>query len=192
MAAAEFPDENMLHARMKHDWALGVGLIEAVRAGRLCVSDHRTRLPLRPDAPSVDVLSGLVSVSNLRKFVADLGYQLQIASLGRTETDAAQAGGFGSQATTSSSATVTRHKARRRSWWDVAGPYVVKVMQDGQYATAKELYKQLLETAGSNSPFDRGTGPNRGDLFVREIAVTLALKTVQNSWSDLLNAAAQK
>ena len=75
--------------------------------------------------------------------------------------------------------------SKRQSWKDVATAYIVEVIEDGQYATAKELYRALEDKAGPNSPFEKGTGHNRGMLFVREIAQTLSLKTVQNEWKRL-------
>ena len=92
---------------------------------------------------------------------------------------------------TATPAPVVAANAKRRSWWDVSSPYIVEIMQAGQYATAKELYNALEAKAGSDSPFDKGTGNNRFGLFIRELATPLALKTVQNNWQKLLNAAAQ-
>ena len=89
------------------------------------------------------------------------------------------------QATTPSPAPVVQTKAKRRTWMDVSSPHIVEVMQAGQYATAKELFRALEAKAGPNSPFDKGTGDNRGSLFVREIAQSLNLKTVQNEWQTL-------
>ncbi len=77
-------------------------------------------------------------------------------------------------------APVVKTKAKRSTWWDVSSPYIVEVMQAGQYATGKELYRALEAKAGPNSPFDKGTGDNRGSLFVREIAQPLSVKTVLN------------
>ena len=76
-------------------------------------------------------------------------------------------------------------RAKPRTWWDVSSAYIVEVMQAGQYATAKELYRALEAKAGPNAPFDKGTGANRGSLFVREIAQPLSVKTVQNNWPAL-------
>jgi hypothetical protein len=75
--------------------------------------------------------------------------------------------------------------AERRTWWDVASSYIAEIIRSGQYGTAKQLYRALEEKAGVDSPFDKGTGDNRGSLFVREIAQPLALKTVQNRFKDL-------
>lgn len=94
--------------------------------------------------------------------------------------------------TTASPAPLVHARVKRRSWWVVASPYIVEIMQTGQYATVKELYKTLVAKAGSGSPFDKGIGNNRSDLFVRELATPLSLKTLQNSWRKLRDAAAQK
>lgn len=80
---------------------------------------------------------------------------------------------------------VVKTKAKRRTWWDVSSPYIVDVMRAGQYTTCKELYRALEAKAGPDSPFDKGTGVNRGSLFVREIARALDVKTVQNKWQKL-------
>ena len=82
-------------------------------------------------------------------------------------------------------APVVNTKAKPRTWWEISSAYIVEVMQAGQYATAKELYRALEAKAGPNGPFDRGEGANRGSLFVREIAQPLSVKTVQNNWPAL-------
>ncbi len=81
---------------------------------------------------------------------------------------------------------------KRRTWKDVASHYIVEIMREGQYATAKELYKALEAKTGTGSPFDQGTGNNRYSLFIRELAKPLALKTIQNHWRELLKAASHK
>lgn len=78
--------------------------------------------------------------------------------------------------------------AKRRTWRDVTWLYMQEVFKSGQYATAKEFYRALETKAGANSPFEIGTGPNRGSLFVREISEKLTFKTVQNTvWPNLKN-----
>lgn len=84
-----------------------------------------------------------------------------------------------------SNAPVVKAKATHRTWWGISSAYIVQVIQAGQYATCKELYRALEAKAGPNAPFDKGTGANRGSLFVREIARPLSLKTVQNHWQAL-------
>jgi hypothetical protein len=76
-------------------------------------------------------------------------------------------------------------RVNRRTWWEVASPYMAQVLKNGQFSTAKELYHALVSKAGPDSPFDAGTGAYRGSLFVRDVAVPLALKTVQNRFNDL-------
>lgn len=79
-------------------------------------------------------------------------------------------------------------KRRTRTMSDAVLPYMRRVFEAGQFATAKELYKALEGKAGqSDSPFERGSGDHRGSLFVREFSKPLALKTVQNSYWPKLN-----
>lgn len=77
-------------------------------------------------------------------------------------------------------------KMKRQTWKDVSFPYVVKIYKSGQYATAKAFYKTLESKAGTDdSPFDKGTGQNAGNLYVREIGKGLALKTIENAWAAI-------
>lgn len=76
-------------------------------------------------------------------------------------------------------------RAKRLNWLDVAGPYITEVLRTGQHPTAKHLFRALEDGAGRGSPFDKGTGNNRGRLFVRDIGQLLALKTVQNNFDKL-------
>ena len=76
-------------------------------------------------------------------------------------------------------------RATRRTWWEVASPYMAEVLKSGQFSTAKDLYRALMSKAGPDSPFDLGKDAHRGSLFVREVAAPLALKTVQNRFAAL-------
>lgn len=82
-------------------------------------------------------------------------------------------------------APVVAAKEKAQTWWEICSPYIVEVMQAGQYATFKNLYRALEAKAGPNAPFDRGEGANLGSLFVREIAQAVSFKTVQNQWKSL-------
>lgn len=86
-------------------------------------------------------------------------------------------------------APVVQVPAKRRTLWDVVTPYIIEVMQAGQYASAKELFKALETKAGQGSPFDKGSDNNRYSLFVRDICEPLAWKTLQNRWPKLREAA---
>lgn len=72
-------------------------------------------------------------------------------------------------------------RTKRLTWEDVALTYVVGIYKAGQYAKAKDFYQALKNKAGPDSPFDVGTGENRGSLFVREINRVLILKTLENA-----------
>jgi hypothetical protein len=76
-------------------------------------------------------------------------------------------------------------KAKRTTWQDISTPHILEVMRGGQYSTCKELFRALEAKAGPDSPFDKGTGDKRGALFVREIAQSVSLKTMQNEWQAL-------
>lgn len=76
-------------------------------------------------------------------------------------------------------------RTKRKTWRDVAFDYVVGVYNAGQYSTAKDLFKALQSKAGAESPFDVGTGDNRGELFVREIGKVLNSKTLENAMPEI-------
>lgn len=74
-------------------------------------------------------------------------------------------------------------RAKRRTWMDVCGPYIAQTYKSGQYTTALHLYKKLMETAGTEgSPFTKGTGDNRGSLFIVETNRLLPEKTFKTNW----------
>lgn len=75
------------------------------------------------------------------------------------------------------------------AWLDVTGNYIAGIMKDGQIVNAKLLYRALEAKAGPESPFDKGTGQNRGSLYVRKIAAPVSLKTMQNNWSKIRSLA---
>jgi hypothetical protein len=79
--------------------------------------------------------------------------------------------------------------AKRPGWFEHSNLYIVDVLRTGQFATCKELYSALYTRAGPDTPFEKGTATNRGSLYVRDIASTLSLKTVQNKWQVLRNLA---
>jgi hypothetical protein len=84
---------------------------------------------------------------------------------------------------------VPRIPVKRKKWSDVAWSYVVQVFSEGQYTTAKELYGALEKKSGDRtSPFDKGVGPSRGKLVVRDINQSVSLKTIQNCWADIQSA----
>ena len=81
---------------------------------------------------------------------------------------------------------VEHSQVKRRTWRDVAWPYVVEIFKASQYSTAKDFYRAFENKAGtSDSPFDKGTGVNLHSLYVREISEKLALKTIQNAWAEI-------
>ena len=85
--------------------------------------------------------------------------------------------------------TVPRIQAKRKKWSDVAWPYLVQIFSEGQYTTAKELYRALEKKSGTaSSPFDKGVGSNLGKLVVREINKSVATKTIQNCWAAIQSA----
>jgi len=81
--------------------------------------------------------------------------------------------------------------ASRKTWKDVALPYVVDTFKSGQYASAKDFYKALKSKTGSGtgSPFDLGVGANHGNLFVRDLGKALSFKTLENAMPDIRRAA---
>jgi len=81
----------------------------------------------------------------------------------------------------------------RRNWWDIASPFMANTLRQQRCTTAKALFNTLGSTVGQpDSPFDKGEGPHRGSLIVREISQPLSLKTVQNNWQKLRGIATAK
>lgn len=103
----------------------------------------------------------------------------------RMEVEAIQAAEARSQAREQEAA----QERIQRNWWGVSSAYIVSVMQTHQFATAKDLFNTLHQLAGDDSPFERGEGLNRGSLFVKALAKKLELKTVQNKWKEIKEAA---
>jgi hypothetical protein len=107
----------------------------------------------------------------------------------RVPSVAATAGGNAST-TAEAGPVVKPSPVRRKTWKDVAWPYMVDKLRAGRFATAVALNHALHEEAGSpGSPFDKGEGQHRGSLWVRAISAPLAVKTIQNSWAELQRAA---
>lgn len=78
----------------------------------------------------------------------------------------------------------------RRGWFEATSAFIAKVMREGQHSTAKELFRALKDGAGTpDSPFDKGEGVHRHNLYVREIRKPLTLKTLQNNMSRLRDLA---
>ncbi len=67
-------------------------------------------------------------------------------------------------------------------------PYILQIFRAGQYSTAKELFDALEKKVGiGDSPFTRGEGTHRGDLYVKSINKHLTSKTFSNNWASLKN-----
>ena len=87
-----------------------------------------------------------------------------------------------------------RPRKRRKTWKDVAWEYVVQVQRKGRYRTCKDLFN-ALENKGSeqDAPITKGPGDkHRGKLFVVEISESYELKTFQNAWPEIQEAADSK
>jgi hypothetical protein len=78
-----------------------------------------------------------------------------------------------------------------KTWKSLAWLYMVAKLKAGNFATAKALDGNLLATTNEvDSPFERGQGPeNRGSLVLRATGKKLDLKTIQNNWQALREAA---
>ncbi|MFT4159229.1 hypothetical protein [Shinella sp.] len=79
------------------------------------------------------------------------------------------------------------------SLWSLVFDYILSRFRTINPGSAKNLYQVLFEEAGKNpeSPFEKGSGANRGALVVRGRNKKLALKTLQNNWSTLRQAASK-
>ncbi len=81
-----------------------------------------------------------------------------------------------------------KRPSKRRTWRDVAMPYVVETYRAGKYKTAHVFYVALVNKAGlENSPF---TLHDR-ELFMTDIGKSLAEKTIENAMPEIKAAARQ-
>jgi hypothetical protein len=89
----------------------------------------------------------------------------------------------------SDSPLASKRIKKRRTWRDVAMPYVVETYRAGKYKTAHVFYVALVNKAGlENSPF---TLHDR-QLFMTDIGQSLAEKTIENAMPEIKAAAQQK
>ena len=166
-------------------------LAQAVMRGALMLRDPLT---LGPHQMPIGAMrdDALVLLHDLRDFLKNRGIVVEVEATAQVEQvqpepppAPAQPQAAPNATCSASNAPEVKPKAKRRTWWDVSSAYIVEVMQAGQYATAKELYRVLERKAGPDSPFDKGAGANLGSLFVREIAQPVSMKTIQNNWDAL-------
>lgn len=88
-------------------------------------------------------------------------------------------------------ADMPRQRKKRKTWRDAAWGYVVQVQREGRYRTCNALFN-ALEDKGSEqgAPIIKGAGDkHRGRLFVVEIGESCELKTFQNAWPEIREAA---
>ena len=86
-------------------------------------------------------------------------------------------------------ASAARHRRRRKTWRDVALPYVAEAYQSGKYRTAHVFYKALINKAkAQNSPFT----VHDNELFLSEIGQSVSVKTIQNAMPEIKAAAREK
>lgn len=79
----------------------------------------------------------------------------------------------------------------RKTWRDAVWPYLVRVQREGGYRSCKDLFN-ALEAKGveRDAPITKGFGEkHRGRLFIVEINQSIELKTFQNAWLEILEAA---
>lgn len=160
--------------------------------------------PIHPQAPYADLQSphGEVLLSEVAAAAIGWGWTLpeamralaptkarEVLSANGTHPDSAPQANNDAQSAEKSAGESQQERQDSRTWRSAALPYMIETLRAGQFATAKQLFNALERTAGPTSPFDKGTGSNRGSLFVRDIARPLSLKTVQNTWPELVAAA---
>lgn len=93
------------------------------------------------------------------------------------------------QAGSEGPAPATKGSKKRRTWRDVAMPYVVETYRAGKYRTAHVFYVDLVNRADTqNSPF---TQRDR-ELFLTEIGQSVSKKTIENAMPQIKAAAALK
>jgi hypothetical protein len=73
-----------------------------------------------------------------------------------------------------------------RGWFETHGEYVIEIQRVNKCSKVKDLYAALVNAArAGDSPFEIGSGENRGALVIKSNKKTLAFKTLANKWSDI-------
>ena len=179
----EETDLNEVFSRLKH----GEALLSAAQNGDLPIKDKSTKTivtlgSLQLHKNRIDK-STCVAVADFQTYAKTLGVNVSVAELNdvlqkiEIQTDIEP---------TQSSVAKSVKRTKATTWRDVAWTYVIATYQAGQYATAKDLFKKLENTAGlGNSPFKKGEGALRGSLFIEQISSPVAPKTLANAWKKI-------
>ena len=187
IADALWPDAGPDDDRMTYACArinLDGELARSVDSGALPVKDPIT-LGLHTYPVGNALQTARVTVGDLREFLAGR-LDVEVAPEPQQKAPATDTATPAPLVAGDPPDTVERSQVKRRTWRDVAWPYLVETFKAGQYSTAKEFYRALENKASANdSPFDKGTGPHLHSLYVREMSETVTLKTIQNAWADI-------
>lgn len=114
-----------------------------------------------------------------------------IAQAGQQQPEPSPAPASAEQVSPKQVADMPRQRKKRKTWRDAAWGYVVQVQREGRYRTCNALFN-ALEDKGSEqgAPIIKGSGDkHRGRLFVVEIGESCELKTFQNAWPEIREAA---
>lgn len=165
------PKSHLQRGRLPHDF------FERRRACFLALS---TEGPIRPQGP---LYSGMlrdarcpVLLAEVAAFLARAGFIVP-SEANATEDASAQTGPGGAD--------------DGNTWLDGVRDYVVTVQQQERCKSAKEFFAALERlTSEEGSPFEKGTGADRGKLVIRATRAAVAEKTLSNRWKEIREAAA--
>jgi hypothetical protein len=172
-AAWEIAEQQRWHDATFQDFLLDMA--EAIRGNHLTIYKPKTGVPVSPETQS----KWFVSVNGVNEWLeksSSITYRWDRpaphpSTLAESHSDPVKK---------------TNKRSKKRTWRDVAMPYIVQTLRSGQYSTAKELYNELMRTSGSvDSPFEKGIGPHRHELFVREISQSIALSTFEKARGEI-------
>jgi hypothetical protein len=162
-------------AKRLHDFLLGEGVLEAFK--------------VQPVQPDVSPMQAPPMPTRPEASEAEAAQEAQAAS----EAEQPET------AETSTQAAVVHTTATRRdvsapvgsTWLDKVRGYVVEFQRQGNYRSAKTLFSALeCATGEDGSPFEKGSGTDRGKLVIRATGVAVAGKTLSNRWQEIRREAA--
>lgn len=76
-------------------------------------------------------------------------------------------------------------RTKPRTWRDVSETYLERTFIELQCPTVKDFFAALVRKTGADSPFDKGSSQNHGNLFARDVGAVVTIKMVEGFVTEL-------